>query len=49
MAFLDWEKAFDKVDHAMLADALRRMAVSEKLRKAVKSMYAEPTFKVRAE
>ena len=30
MALLDWEKAFDKVDQARMAEALRRLDIPEK-------------------
>eukprot|EP00974_Lingulodinium_polyedra_P074059 7173888-Lingulodinium_polyedra.AAC.1 len=49
LTFLDWEKAFDKVDQRALIKTLKRMGIHEKLVKAVASLYNNPTFKVRAE
>ena len=31
LVLLDWEKAFDKIHHVKMHDALRRMGVPEKL------------------
>ena len=43
---LDWEKAFDKINPAVLDDALRRTGVTEKYRKATGSIYMNPKFMV---
>ena len=38
MAFLDWEKAFDKVIHEEMHRALKRLGIEEKLLEAVKKV-----------
>ena len=42
---LDWEKAFDKVTHKGLHDALERMGIDPKLRSLIKQLYTKPSFK----
>ena len=39
IVLLDWEKAFDKVTHQGLHDALERMDVDIKLRNLIKQLY----------
>ena len=46
MTFLDWEKAFDKIDHAALFEALERMGTDDKLIRLIKNMYKEAEFYV---
>ena len=46
LLFLDWEKAFDKVDQQLLITALRTFGIPDKLLNLVKAMYNNPTFKV---
>ena len=46
MILLDWEKAFDKIDHDRLLEALGRLNVPDKLLKCIDSIYKEPRFKV---
>ena len=47
VTFLDWEKAFDKVDQTKLVDALRRMSIPEIYIKAIESIYNAPEFRVK--
>ena len=44
LALLDWEKAFDKVDHGTLLDALRRLDIHEHVIKALEDGYQKATF-----
>ena len=46
MVLLDWEKAFDKVKHDKLFEALERMNVPPKVINVIKAIYRHPTFKV---
>ena len=46
---LDWEKAFDKVKHNKLFEALERMNVPNKYIDMIKQLYDKPTFKVEME
>lgn len=46
LVLLDWEKAFDKVKHAKLFEAMERMNVPDKMMQAIRGIYREPTFKV---
>ena len=47
MAFLDWEKAFGKIDKGRMFRSLERLNVPEKVIKVIKALYAEPTFAVK--
>ena len=49
LVLLDWEKAFDKVKHAMLLTALERMNVPTKIIAIIKELYRNPMFKVEME
>eukprot|EP00974_Lingulodinium_polyedra_P034341 3302912-Lingulodinium_polyedra.AAC.1 len=49
MAFLDWEKAFDKINQQKMLNALKRLGINEKLITAIADLYSDPTFKVRGE
>ena len=42
--FLDWEKAFDKIDHDQLMKAISRFNLPEKILRIIKSLYDFPTF-----
>ena len=44
LALLDWEKAFDKIQHDKLYQALYRMGFSEHYRKVIENCYRNPTF-----
>ena len=46
MLLLDWEKAFDKVDHEWLYTALESMGVPGQMLDVIKNMYKDPTFYV---
>eukprot|EP00969_Alexandrium_andersonii_P053007 2328685-Alexandrium_andersonii.AAC.1 len=47
IAFLDWEKAFDKVDQKKLVDAIARFGVPDKMIRVLRSFYDGPRFRVR--
>jgi hypothetical protein len=49
LVLLDWEKAFDKILHPKLFEALKRMNVPDKICAAVRSLYKDPTFYVHLE
>jgi retron-type reverse transcriptase len=44
MTLLDWEKAFDKVDHECLCEALARFGIHEGTIKALKDGYSKASF-----
>ena len=44
MLLLDWEKAFDKVRHAALLKALKRMQIHPEMLKVVEKIYRHPCF-----
>ena len=46
MILLDWENAFDKVDHKCLCDALERMGIDAKVIGVLKDGYDKATFSV---
>ena len=46
LLFLDWEKAFDKVNQDGLMEAMERMNVDPKLIRLTKQLYKNPTFQV---
>jgi len=45
LLFLDWGKAFDKVDQKRLITALKQYGIPDKLLNLVKAMYKNPIFK----
>ena len=45
--FLDWEKAFHKIDQEMMLCALHRLAVPQKVINVIECMYEDPKFRVR--
>ena len=47
MVFLDWEKAFDKVDQEKLIEAMERLRVPPKLIAILKTFYLNPRFRVK--
>ena len=46
MTLLDWEKAFDRVAHPRLMEALERMNIPAKLRNVIAGLYSDPKFYV---
>ena len=44
LALLDWEKAFDKIQHDKLNHALQRMGFSDHYRRVIEDCYRNPTF-----
>ena len=46
LILLDWEKAFDTVDHEAMHRAFERMNIPEKYRNILKQIYKNPTFKI---
>ena len=49
LTFLDWEKAFDKIDQNKLFEALKRIGISNKFIGTIKSLYNNPQFRVKVE
>ena len=49
MVLLDWEKAFDKVEHEALFEAMKRMNIDDKLVRLTKQLYKNPQFYVEME
>ena len=47
LALLDWEKAFDKVQHDKLIFALEKMGFSQHYCDVIRNCYEEPTFFVK--
>ena len=47
--FLDWEKAFDKVCHKRLIEALRRFNIPEHYLEIIQNLYANPCFQAKYE
>lgn len=48
MILLDWEKAFDKIDHERMMQALKRAQVPDNMLKLIKMIYKDPKFRVRS-
>lgn len=46
LVFLDWEKAFDKINHERMFEALNRMNFPPKILRIIKALYAAPCFHV---
>ena len=44
LTLLDWEKAFDRVVHPRLIEALERMNIPAKLRNVIAGFYSDPKF-----
>ena len=47
MVFLDWEKAFDKVDQEKLIEAMERLNIPKKLVAILRTFYINPRFRVK--
>ena len=43
MALIDWEKAFDRVQHCKLLDSLTRLRISTHFVQIVKALYQAPS------
>ena len=46
LALIDWEKAFDKVQHSKLVDSMSRLGFSDHFIDSIRSIYQSPTFYV---
>ena len=46
LIFLDWEKAFDKINHQKMFQSLRRLNIPEDLLAAISFLYRHPQFQV---
>lgn len=49
MVLLDWGKAFDKIYHGRLMEALRRMNIPIKIVNIIAALYSKPTFYAKTE
>ena len=47
IVLLDWEKAFDKIQHHKLFEAMERIGIDEHLINITKALYEQPTFRVK--
>ena len=47
LIFLDWEKAFDKIDHQKMFQSLERLNIPPEIMDAIKSLYRMPLFQVK--
>ena len=47
LVFLDWEKAFDKVDQGKMVEAMGRLGVPAKMSRILASFYNNPQFRVK--
>ena len=48
MVLLDWEKAFDKIFHGKLFEAMRRMGVPEKIVQIINNLKVDEIFSVQS-
>ena len=46
LGFVDYEKAFDRLDHQSLLAALKKQNIDEKYIKIIKVIYKEPTARI---
>ena len=49
LVFLDWEKAFDKINHQRLFQALKRIGINEHYLQVIENLYLNPCFKTKSE
>ena len=49
MKLLHWEKAFDKIDHRCLGEALERLGIDQGIIEALEDGYRKATFFVEDE
>ena len=47
LVFLDWEKAFDKVDQEKLLEAMQRLGLPKKMINVLASFYVNPRFRIK--
>ena len=47
LALLDWEKAFDKIDHDEMWTALEEIGIPEIYITSIKALYKNPQFRVK--
>ena len=47
IVLLDWEKAFDKIHHHKLFEAMERIGIDDHLINITKALYSNPTFRVK--
>ena len=47
MVFLDWEKAFDKVDQEKMVEAMGRLGLPERMLSILASFYNNPQVRVK--
>ena len=47
LVFLDWEKAFDKVDQTLLVRAMERLNIPDKIIKVLGSLYVDTKFRIK--
>ena len=47
--FLDWEKAFDKVNHKKMIEALKRVKIPQHYHDIIEDLYSSPQFKANYE
>ena len=47
MAFLDWEKAFDKVDQSKMIESIYRLNIPEKMLRVLTAFYISPKFRIK--
>ena len=47
MVLLDWEKAFDKIDHDAMWTALTELGLPEMYINNIKALYQNPQFRVK--
>ena len=47
LTLLDWEKAFDKVAHNRMLEALERLNLPQKFLRVIGSLYNNPSFQVK--
>lgn len=47
LVFLDWEKAFDKVDQVKLVEAMKRLNIPDKITRILESFYVNPQFRIK--
>ena len=46
LVFLDWEKAFDKIDYEQMFQSLKRLNIPDEILDAIKSLSRMPLFQV---